>query len=84
MNHRRHGKERTRWPGRAAELSLNANFEFPVGDEPLLPAAREKVWRVIGAITLPWGDSAKIPISVTLASDPNSCRRKSLSPATSG
>ena len=67
----------TRWRdaivrGRAAEVSLNANFEFPVGEEPLLPAPRENVWRIVGAIALPWGDSAKIPISVTLASDPNS------------
>ena len=67
----------TRWRdaivrGRAAEVSLNANFEFPIGDEPLLPAPRENVWRIVGAIALPWGDSARIPISVTLASDPNS------------
>jgi hypothetical protein len=67
----------TRWrdaivKGRAAELSFNANFEFPVGNEPLLPKAREKVWRLIGAIALPFGDAANIPISVTYASDPNS------------
>ena len=37
-----------------------------------MPAPRENVWRIVGAIVLPWGDSARIPISVTLASDPNS------------
>lgn len=73
----------TRWRdvivrGRAAELSLNANFEFPVGNEPLLPAERENVWRVIGAIVLPVGESAKIPISVTLASDPNSLAKEKI------
>jgi hypothetical protein len=66
----------TRWrdvivKGRAAVLSLNASFEFPVGDEPLLPAPRENVWRIVGAIELPWGDAAKIPVSVSLVSDPN-------------
>jgi hypothetical protein len=71
----------TRWRdvivrGRAAELSLNGSFEFPVGDEPLLPAPRENVWRVIGAIALPLGDSGKIPISVTLTSDPNSLSKQ--------
>jgi len=71
----------TRWrdaivKGRAAELSFNANFEFPVGSEPLLPNKREKAWRLIGAIALPFGDVAKIPISVTYASDPNSLSKE--------
>jgi hypothetical protein len=71
----------TRWrdvivKGRSAELSFNANFEFPVGSEPLLPKEREKVWRLIGAIALPFGDAAKIPISVTYASDPNSLSKE--------
>jgi hypothetical protein len=58
--------------GRSAELSLNANVELPIGQEPLLPVERENVWRIVGAVALPWGDSAKIPISITLTSDPNS------------
>ena len=63
--------------GRAAELSFNANFEFPIGNEPLLPEKeREKVWRLIGAIALPLGDTAKIPISVTYVSDPNSLTKE--------
>jgi hypothetical protein len=71
----------TRWrdvivKGRAAELSFNANFEFPIGKEPLLPKEREKVWRLIGAIALPLGDTAKIPISVTYVSDPNSLTKE--------
>jgi hypothetical protein len=71
----------TRWrdvivQGRAAELSLNANFEFPVGNEPLLPAERENVWRVVGAIAVPLGATAKIPVSVTLTSDPNNLSKE--------
>jgi hypothetical protein len=71
----------TRWRdvivrGRAAELSFNASFELPIGNEPFLPKAREKVWRLVGAIALPFGDAAKIPISVTYASDPNSLSKE--------
>jgi hypothetical protein len=62
--------------GRAAELSFNANFEFPMGSEPLLPKEREKVWRLIGAIALPFGDAAKIPISISYASDPNNLSKE--------
>lgn len=56
--------------GRAIELSANATVAVPFGDDDSLPIARERMWHIVGAVTLPWGDAAKIPVSVTFTSDP--------------
>jgi hypothetical protein len=61
--------------GRATELSLNAKFDVPL-DKSSLPVERKTVWNVVGAVSLPWGDAAKIPISVTLTSDPNNLKKE--------
>lgn len=55
---------------RATELSFNANIDVPI-DKESLPVERKTIWRAVAAVTLPWGDSAKIPISVTYTNDPN-------------
>lgn len=57
--------------GRSIELSANLNFDFALEDEAALPTPREHVWRVVGAIAIPWGSSAKIPVSVTYTNDKN-------------
>lgn len=61
--------------GRATELSLNAKFEVPV-DKEAMPIERKNVWNVVGAVTLPWGDAAKIPVSVTFTSDPANLKKE--------
>jgi hypothetical protein len=61
--------------GRAAELSFNANIAVPAGDGPL-PVERKRVWKLVGAVSLPWGDAATIPVSVTYASDPNNLAKQ--------
>jgi len=61
--------------GRAIELSLNAKLEVPF-DKSALPVEREKVWNVVGAVALPWGDAAKIPVSITFTSDPNNLKKE--------
>lgn len=62
-------------PGRAIELSLDGGFEIPDDSDPL-PKKREKMWRVVGAVALPWGDAASIPVSITYSSDPNSLTKE--------
>ena len=32
--------------------------------------------RVAGAVVVPWGDAARIPVTVTYASDPNSLKKQ--------
>ena len=32
--------------------------------------AFETVWRIAGAVVIPWGDAARIPVTITYASDP--------------
>jgi hypothetical protein len=61
--------------GRATELSLNAKVEVPV-DQSAAPIERKNVWNVVGAVTLPWGASAKIPVSITFTSDPNNLKKE--------
>jgi len=61
--------------GRATELSLNAKIEVPV-DKDATPLARKNVWNVVGAVTLPWGDAAKIPVSITFTSDPANLKKE--------
>lgn len=56
--------------GRSTELSLNAKFEVPT-DASAVPIDRKTVWNLAAALTLPWGDTAKIPLSVTVTNDPN-------------
>jgi hypothetical protein len=62
--------------GRATELSFNAKFDIPFDDSGVLPTDRKKVWRLVGSVALPWGDAATIPVSITLASDPNSLTKQ--------
>lgn len=57
--------------GRSIELSANLNFDFALEDEAALPTPREHVWRLVGAVAIPWGSSAKIPVSVTYTNDKN-------------
>jgi hypothetical protein len=61
--------------GRATELSFSANLEAPV-DPGSLPIDRKTLWRVIGGITLPWGDAARIPVSLTFTNDPNALKKE--------
>jgi hypothetical protein len=61
--------------GRAIELSLDGRVDVPV-DTGGLPIERENVWRVVGSVSLPWGDAATIPVSITYASDPNSVTKE--------
>lgn len=61
--------------GRATELSFNAKIDVPV-DDPVLAVTRKNVWRLVGKVSLPWGDAATIPVSVTFASDPNSLTKE--------
>jgi hypothetical protein len=61
--------------GRATELSLNARVDVPV-DKSALPIERENIWNVVGAVTLPWGDAAKIPVSITFTNDPNNLKKQ--------
>lgn len=61
--------------GRAIEFSLNAHIEIPVDDDPQI-VERKEVWRVVGSVGIPWGDSVTIPVSVTLTSDPNSLTKE--------
>jgi hypothetical protein len=56
--------------GRAIELSANVNVEVPFDDDPALLEPRENKWHVVGAVTLPWADAARIPVSITWTSDP--------------
>jgi hypothetical protein len=59
--------------GRATELSINAKVDAPVGD---LPIDRKTVWHIVGGISLPWGDAASVPISVTFTNDPNNLQKQ--------
>jgi hypothetical protein len=61
--------------GRATELSLNAKFDVPT-DKAALPIERKTVWNVVGAIALPWGDAAKIPVSIMFTNDPNNLKKE--------
>jgi hypothetical protein len=61
--------------GRSAELSFTANVDIPV-QKGGPRADLETVWHLVAAITLPWGDSATIPISLMLASDPNNLKKQ--------
>jgi len=56
--------------GRSIELSLNANFEIPVAT-PGLPDERKRQTKIVGAVSIPWGAAASIPVSITYANDPN-------------
>jgi hypothetical protein len=56
--------------GRATELSINGKFDAPV-DQRALPIERKTVWNVVGAVALPWGAAARIPISLTYTNDKN-------------
>lgn len=60
---------------RAIELSLDGRFEVPL-ETAGLPVDRKRVWRVAGSVSLPWGDAATIPVSITYASDPNSVTKE--------
>jgi hypothetical protein len=55
--------------GRGAQLSLSGEALIP--DDPAAsPLDRETLWRGDVALTLPLGDSARIPVSVTYTNDP--------------
>jgi hypothetical protein len=60
--------------GRATELSINGKFDAPY-DAKDLPIERETVWNVVGSVTLPWGASAKIPVSLTYTNDKNNLEK---------
>jgi hypothetical protein len=60
---------------RAVTLALSANLDVPIQKEG--PRSELKsVWRAVGSITLPWGDVATIPISVSVVSDPNNLAKQ--------
>ena len=61
--------------GRATELSLNGKFDIPT-DTAAAPIERKTVWNVVGSISLPWGDAAKIPVAVTFTNDPNNLKKE--------
>jgi hypothetical protein len=56
--------------GRAVELSLNGVVDIPANSSTI--ESFETVWRAAAAVVIPWGDAARIPVTVTYASDPNS------------
>ena len=60
--------------GRGTELSLNARFEKPHNDP--IAVVRKRLWHVVGAVTLPIGDAANIPLSITFTSDPNRLQKE--------
>lgn len=45
-------------------------FEVPTNASDV-PIDRKTVWNLACALTLPWGDTAKVPLSVTVTHDPN-------------
>jgi hypothetical protein len=61
--------------GRAIELSLDARVDLPV-EKDQLPVERKNVWRAVGAVSVPWGDGASIPVSITYGSDPNNLTKE--------
>ena len=61
--------------GRALELSLNGVVDIPA-TAATLPTTFNTVWRIAGAVIVPWGDAARIPVTVTYASDPNSLQKQ--------
>jgi hypothetical protein len=61
--------------GRAVELSLNGVVDIPA-TAATLPTSFNTIWRIAGAVIIPWGDAARIPVTVTYASDPNSLKKQ--------
>jgi hypothetical protein len=60
--------------GRSVELSVHGVVDIPASASTL--ESFETVWRVAGAVVVPWGDAARIPLTVTYASDPNSLQKQ--------
>jgi hypothetical protein len=57
--------------GRAVELSVNVVVDVPV-EEPVPPLTFDTSWRLGAGVVIPFGAAARIPVTVTYASDPNS------------
>ena len=56
--------------GRAVELSVHGVVDIPSSASTIAPF--KTVWRLAGGVVIPWADAARIPVTITYASDPNS------------
>jgi hypothetical protein len=56
--------------GRSVELSLHTVVDLPVED-PEPPLKFETTWRISAGVVIPFADAARIPVTITYASDPN-------------
>ena len=61
--------------GRSVELSLHTVVDIPVED-PEPPLRFDTTWRISGGIAIPFADAARIPVTITYASDPNSLTKQ--------
>jgi hypothetical protein len=56
--------------GRALELSVNVVVDVPVED-PMPPLTFDTSWRIAAGVAIPFAAAARIPVTITYASDPN-------------
>ena len=56
--------------GRALELSVNVVVDVPVED-PMPPFTFDTSWRIAAGVVIPFAAAARIPVTITYASDPN-------------
>ncbi len=56
--------------GRSVELSVHGVVDIPSSASTIAPF--KTVWRIAGGVVIPWADAARIPVTITYASDPNS------------
>jgi hypothetical protein len=61
--------------GRSVELSLHTIVDVPVED-PEPPLNFDTTWRISAGVVIPFADAARIPVTITYASDPNSLKKQ--------
>jgi len=61
--------------GRAIEISGEGRIVIPT-DASSVPVDRSKIWSIGATIAVPWGASAKIPVSIVYTNDKDSLARQ--------